>query len=242
MIRMLWNVFAVLLLIHVLGAAGLAGWLYTSGRLDGDRLQAAVAVFETTIQAEQEEQEEQEKADELAIRTQQVAARQQWLTSVSDGPRPNRDRLNEREQEEQLSRQQTERFERDRQALLDAMANYRKQIEGLQKQLVAQRLEFERRLEEQAKKKDDEGFRKAVQLYAQSKPKQVKQMFMDLVARGQVDRVIEYLSAIPPRQAAAVLKQFKQPEEVTLATRLIEGLRSASGGAGGGEAANKGVN
>ncbi|NJL32148.1 MAG: hypothetical protein HC898_11290 [Phycisphaerales bacterium] len=65
-------------------------------------------------------------------------------------------------------------------------------------------------------------FKLALQMYEQVRPKQGKQMMQELIVKGQMDQVVEYMAAMQLRKAAAILKEFKTPPEVAMATELVQ--------------------
>ena len=47
-----------------------------------------------------------------------------------------------------------------------------------------------------------------------------------MVADGQLQQAVAYLDAMKPRAASKILKEFKSPSEIVLATELLEKLRT----------------
>ena len=80
-------------------------------------------------------------------------------------------------------------------------------------------------LTEEQQKRQDEDFKNAVKMVEQLKPKQAKDLFVNLINQQQVGQVTEYLAAMNLRKAGSVLKEFKEPAEIAMATDLIERLR-----------------
>jgi len=64
--KTLWHAFSVLLLLHVLGAAGFVGWLYADGRISKERVEKAADVFSLTIEEEIEQAEQAAALEEEA--------------------------------------------------------------------------------------------------------------------------------------------------------------------------------
>jgi formate-dependent nitrite reductase cytochrome c552 subunit len=121
--------------------------------------------------------------------------------------------------------QRVERLQRD-------IADLQRQL-GLAKDLLAkqktdldaQRKEFEEAVARERDLHARADFAQAVQTYEQLKPKQVKEMFQALMKDGKTRDVIDYLAAMQGRKAAAVLKEFKMPDEIPQATDLVQKLR-----------------
>ena len=220
--RALWNGLTIFLVLNLLALMGGLGWLYKEGRIDRERVEKVVAVFELTID---QEQQQEELAQTLAVAANEQAKRTQWLETVKSGARTVEGRLNDDEQNQEISLIQGQRKQKDEEALLRSMRNYQKIIEDQKKALIAQRKDFEQLLSDEAKRRESEGFKQAVAMHEQGKADQVKRVFLDLIQQGQTDQVIEYLSAMKTRKAVAIIKKFQTDDEIKHATNLIEGLR-----------------
>ncbi len=212
----------VLLVVHLLAVAGGVVWLARTDRLSQERVEAVLAMFRTPIGIELEESA---KADAAAAEARAMAEQVAKLEAVSHGAQTLNDRLGLEEQKDELAMHRVERLKRETEDL-------RRQIERAQEilteqhaELEAEREAFERFVEQTTARLQDEDFQRAVQTYEQLKPRQAKQMFRELLAGGQEDRVVQYLAAMQIRKSAAVLKEFRTPEEVAQATALLEALR-----------------
>ena len=220
-----WNVFSILLLINVLVLICLVAKLYADGRINQERVGATVEIFRTTIEEEQRELERQEQAQTLALEEEKF---QTWLQQVKSGAVTVEDKIKADLQARESMEQFVVRLRSDRNALLDVMKNYKGRVELLQDRLKEQQQQFEQQVQERARQQQSEGFQQAVQLYERTKPQQVKKMFMDLIGRSTSGRgqVVAYLAAMQPRKAAGVIREFKSDREITVATQLIEQLRT----------------
>ena len=220
-----WNVFSIVLLINVLVLIGLAAKFYVDGRINRERVGATVEIFRTTIEEEQRELERQEQAKTLALEEEKF---QTWLQKVKSGAVTVEDKIKADLQARESMEQLAVRLRSDRNALLEAMKNYKGRMELLQDRLKEQQQQFEKQVEERARQQQSEGFEQAIELYERTKPQQVKKMFMDLIGRSASGRgqVVAYLAAMQPRKAAGVIREFKTNPEITVATQLIEQLRT----------------
>lgn len=220
--KTIWTILCILLLINALLLGAGVAWLSNSGRLNQDRIDRIRDMLTLTI--EQEEKQAQ-LAVELEEQTRQQAMEIARLESVSDGPVTLADRLQTELQGDELAAQRVERMKRD-------IADLRRQLRLAQEllakkhqELESQQLAFDDAVQRQTKLQEDKDFQQTVRMYEQLKAKQAKQMFQELVAQGKARQVIDYLAAMQLRKAAAVLKEFKSPDEVAQATDLLQRLR-----------------
>jgi len=221
MMRTLFNVVAVLAILHIVAGLGFVGWLAGTGRLNKQRLVDTRNVFALTVEQEKEKQaEEAEKAEQTRIE----AERQARLSGVG-GLASTADQLREEEQRNEILLRQLERTRREIEALSDNLTLARQRMERQHEDLLAAKEQLEDRIQQIESRLNDEGFKKAVTLYETLPSKQVKQMFIELMTADQTDEVVAYLEAMQPRKAAGVLKEFKERDEVDLAVELTQRLR-----------------
>ncbi len=211
---------AVLAVLHILAAAGLVGWLAATGRLSSERLTEVKQTFGPTVA---EEQEREQQAAALAEQTRREAERQAQLTG---GTASTAEKLEAEQRRNELILRQLERTRQEIQSLTTNLHLARRHMEEQREQLLASREELEQRLEAIESRLNDEGFKKTVSLYETIPPRQAKQMFVDLMGAGETDQVVAYLEAMEPRKAAGVLREFKEPQDITLAVTLTERLRA----------------
>ena len=220
--KTIWTIICILLLINALLLGAGVGWLHNSGRLNQERIDRIRDMLTLTI--EQEEKQAQ-LAVELEEKTRQQAMDIARLESVSDGPVTLADRLHMELQGDELAAQRVERMKRD-------IADLRRQLRLAQELLAkkhqameSQQQAFDDAVQRQTNLQEDKDFQQTVRMYEQLKAKQTKQMFQELVGQGKARQVVDYLAAMQLRKAAAVLKEFKSPDEVVQATDLLQRLR-----------------
>ena len=222
MLRAIWTAISILLLIHILMLAGFLLWLHGNDRLDGERIDRIQQMLSLTIE---EEKAQEEQAKILEEEAQKQAADLARLESVSDGPVSLADRLAAQQEKDEIALLRLDRLQKDIQNLQGQLALTKRQLAQEQETLETQQKAFEQAVEEQAQLDTDAGFQQTVQMYEKLKPKQVKQMFQDLLNQGQSEQVVDYLAAMQLRKASAVLKEFKSPHEISQATNLLQRLR-----------------
>lgn len=220
--RSLWTAISVVLLINVLALVGFGIWLYADGRLDEDRIERVVDMFsmkvaDEVLAKEQEDLKKQREAD-----ASREAAR---LQRVADGPAQLAQQIAEDQEKDEIALQRLERLKRDIQDLQRTNELARRLLAEERAKLDSERKVFQDVVAAEKKKRDDEDFQQAVKMYEQLRAKQSKEMFQQLMAQQKTDQVLDYLSAMQLRKAAAVLKEFKTAPEVAQATELVQRLR-----------------
>lgn len=217
--KLAWNVFVV---VHLLALVGIIGWLVASDRLDRVRARQIVDTFRTTIA---EEKAQAALATQEQQRQQQIQADLVRLQEVAHGPVTVADRLAADAEADEVAAQKIDWLRR-------ATADLTAKLESDKQQLIRQKSEldqardaFTKAAQSRVEQQQQQDFQLAVRMYEQLKPVQAKAMFKELIVRGQEEQVLDYLAAMQLRKAAAVLREFKDGEDVTMAASLIQGLR-----------------
>jgi hypothetical protein len=246
--RTLRTVFILALLINATALAGLVFWLWSSGRLDRARMHRVYEVLKPTAA---QEKEAAAKAEAAQQEQQKAAAEKAHWDNIALGPRSPGESLEAQQQAADLRDQLVQRLQRDKQDLERQMALVQDLLAKERADFDAQRKAFDEARAAELRQSDDRDFQAALQMYEQLKPKQVKEMFQGLLQQNKTAEVVNYLAAMQLRKAAAVLKEFKTPEEVAQATDLLQRLRqrgvdpmptSAKAPVAGGVGTNPGTN
>ncbi|MAE61553.1 MAG: hypothetical protein CMJ49_09380 [Planctomycetaceae bacterium] len=215
-----WQVISLLSVIHVIAALGFVGYLAATNRINRDRLEQSAEIFRLTVAEQlQAEQQAQLEADAAA----DPASTDKLTDFMSTEQRLDADR-----RQQSIARQQIALARSDIQSRAQSVELAREQLQRQQLQFIERQRAFDQRVQEWQLARSDEGFKQAVALYEQLPPKQVKLMFNALIDdAADIDQVVQYLAAMQPRKASAVLSQFKQPSEARRAAELTERLRNA---------------
>jgi hypothetical protein len=209
------NVLALALALNFLAVAGGVGWLYKSGHLDHDKMQAIKAIVfpSPTTAPSQDTNSPPGPATEPTLKLDEL------LAQAATRPSGEQVDLIQRKidaQVLQLDQRERALYDLQQQIRRDQVAQAAKRVEldKEQKKLTDQ--------EQQARKlEQDEGFQKSLALYNTMAGKQVKQIFMTL----DDDTVVRYLQAMEPRDAARIAKEFKTEPEVEHLHVLLEKMR-----------------
>jgi len=220
--RTLGTVIIVLLILHLLAAAGFVGWLSASDRLSKARLQQVVQTFQATVTAEQAQAEQETRDRQQREQLQREAAR---LESLGTGPMTIDQRSETDREADEIRIQKMSRLKKESDQLLAHLNRRQQEIAKQAAELKARQEAWEKSIARLKEQREDEDFQHAVSLYQKLRPKQTKEMFQQLIEQSRIDDVVDYLAAMQLRQSAAVLGEFKTPSEIDQATLLIQKLR-----------------
>lgn len=221
--RMLWQVIAILAVVHLVALAGLAGWLVGTQRVDRARLAAVAQLFTQTIE---QEKAATQQADAVAREAQQQTGRVE-LAKFGPAAALSLDRqIAQQRQHDDLQLRRLERTRQDLESLRHELDLEQAKVQKQHADLLVEKQQLETQIKTMRSQLSDAGFKRTVALYEQLPPKQAKQMFIDLMGENRTDDVVNYLEGMEPRKAAAVLKEFKTPAETQLAVLLTQKLRS----------------
>lgn len=217
-----WNALAIVLLINVLLALGGMVYLYMGGRLNADRVRAVAAIFTPTI--EQQQALERRTAEQAALDAER-ARRQAHQQKVADGPVSTLQQIGRDQNAEEIALLQVQRLREEIRVLQRQLEMARQAVAMQKAEQDQEKLAWQASIADELARREDEDFQKTVQLYQQVKPRQAKDMFLQRIAAGESEQVVEYLAAMQPRKAAGILKEFRNAEELVTASELLERLR-----------------
>ena len=222
MIRAMGIAIVILLVLHLLAAGLFVGWLGWSGRLNVDRIDRMIAMFEPTI--DEEQRLEAEAADQEA-KAMEVAKQAARLSSVAAGPRTLQQRLADQQVRDEIAEARLDRIKRETEDLRRRLENDKVLITRLKGELDAERAAFAVYMEAESAKAIDEDFVKTVEMFEQLKAKQAKAMVQNMIVSGELDEAVDLLTAMNLRKAGAILREFKAEPELAQAAVLLERLR-----------------
>jgi len=222
--KTLWQVISLLAVVHILGLAGFVGFLAGTDRINAERVELVRDTFMLTVAEEQAEEEE------LAAVAADAESTDERVATASDIDDPAPVSVAERLAQERAQNEATLRqIERTRKEVEDLRRNLKLAQERVQKQhdqLMAEKKAVEEKLTQIEQRLNDEGFKKAVQLYEALPAKQTKQMFVKLIGEGQIEQVVMYMEAMESRKAGGVMKEFKSEADLAMAVDIAERLRA----------------
>jgi hypothetical protein len=218
--KTLWNIVSFLAVVHLLALVIFVGWLWQTKRLSAERMHQLKDVFAMT---EPEAHAAAAKlASEAQAEVQKAADKEQQENPPLDTPTQIAYFSLIKQQEDQSLR----RLESEKKALMEQLAASTVLVDSSKQELQQQRTEWDNAIKAERQRKVDEQFLQTVKQYEQLSPKQAKKMLMDLLTDNRSDQAVAYLDAMNPRATSKILKEFKTDSEITLATELLEKLRT----------------
>jgi hypothetical protein len=209
----------VLAIAHLLAVIGFAGWLFASGRVDGERLSRVREIFAVPVS------EEERSIAEAEVKAEAAAADAELMRKLRELPLASADRVD-------TGSRADERIELGLRAFEDKTRRLREELkkdgETLEQQIRAfekRQKDWEASIASEKRRETDEQFRKAVRLVESMPPKQARAWILELVGSGKTETAVAYLDAMTGAKASNLLKSFKGDEEVKVATELLERLR-----------------
>ena len=218
----------IIVLLNVLMLLGLVGFLLGTGRLDK---QKALTILDMV--------KHQGTPEKLREQTYEIMEHGPATTSApasTSGPagaatEPGGSGLEELKLVWRVNEAERLRLENEARELLhrqellnDTAATVTRDL----KKLEMERKEFETQTKAVASRVRDEAFAKALALYNELKPKQVKEIFLGLPQEGATDLVSEFLLAMESERAGKIIAEFKTAEERTFITAVLEKIRTAT--------------
>jgi hypothetical protein len=102
------------------------------------------------------------------------------------------------------------------------------QLDFERSSLADQKKAYEQSLAATTTQSDAAGFQKSLDLFAELKPKQIK----DLLMAMPFDQVARYLAAMEPDRAAKIIGEFKSTDEKTLLNQALDKVRGVPAASG----------
>ncbi len=213
----------VLVVLHLIAAAGFVGWLGASDRVSMERVRLVVDAFTPTLT-----EQARARAEAAAAEAEAAAARDRLmrLDRVAQGPETIEQRLMKNFEADEMDLHRLERLQAETEAIRRRLDQDKALIAEQLAALEAERAAFEAAVAERAGQMEDEDFRRAVRTLEQLPAKQAKAMIQQYLAADQVSEAVDYLAAMQLRKSAGVLKAFKDGPEIAQATLLLEELRT----------------
>lgn len=209
----------VLAIAHLLAAVGFVGWLFASGRVDGERLTRVRDIFAHTIA-----DEKSTRASEDA-KAAETAADAEMLRKLRELPLASADRTDTDGRTSDRIELGLRTFEDKTRRLRDELKKDGVSLDQRIQAFEQRKSDWEKSIAADKQRVTDEQFRKAVKSLESLPPKQAREVVLELVRTNRMGTAVAYLDAMSSSKASNLLKSFKSEDETKVATELLERLR-----------------
>ena len=220
---------SILCIVNVLMLAGIAGYLWATNRLNKPKAQTIADMLRQPgapegLRAKVFDIMAPAPATATAPRsaTGTAPATRNGLTGLEPATAQERiDYLQKVLEEERLRLENEAQKVRQQQ---DLLVEKQAKLDAELKKLAQDKKVYEQSLAATTTQSDAAGFQKSLDLFAELKAKQVK----DLLTSMPVDQVARYLAAMEPDRAAKILAEFKSADEKVLLNQALDRIRGVS--------------
>ena len=230
---------SILCVINALMLLGLTGYLWATNRLNKPKAQTIADLLRRPGAPADL------RARVYDIMAPATAPASQTRPAVASAPAPRpgaagfepasaQDRIDYLQKVLEDERLQLENEAQDLRQQQDLLVQKQSQLDLERRALADQKKVYEQSLAATTTQSDAAGFQKSLDLFAQLKPKQIK----DLLAAMPVDQVARYLAAMEPDQAAKIISEFRTADEKTLLNQALDKIRGVPAGSGTRPASN----
>jgi hypothetical protein len=217
--KTLLKLVTVLAIAHILAVVGFTGWLFASGRVDGERLGRLRDIFAKPVTVEAKERAETE------AKASAQASEEENMRRLRELPLVAADRSTTDARVDQRLDVRLKEFDDQTRRLTQNLRNEDARLQAELKAFDERKAAWEASIAEDKRRETDEQFRKAVRLVESMPPKQARSWILELVRNGKTETAVAYLDAMTGAKASNLLKSFKGDDEVKVATELLERLR-----------------
>ena len=220
--KKLLSVLVLTLAANFLLVVGGVAWLWTSGRLDREKVASLREVLQpkpTTQPVEVAVEPATEPAADPVSKMEDAlataAGRAEWADGGTAGE------LEGRRAAVESAAAALDRRKRELDDLQRLLATSRAKLEADRSALAAERKQYESDRAAAAALASDAGFQATLKLYQSMPAKQAKAIFLAM----SDDSVVRYLSAMETRTQTKILREFKTPDETLRVKKLLELMR-----------------
>ena len=216
--KSVWMILSTLAIANMVALALFLGWLASTNRLSGDRVDSVRKMFVETIAAAETRVAGEVKELEQQAVLAELERKKGFPPLTAD------QRLELIREYADLISQRTERTRRETQDLINTLLAQQGRLQQDRLKLDEEREQFAQMRERIAELEGSEQFQKALKVYQTLKPEVASALLLELVAMNELDQVTAYLDAMSPRTASRIITEFEKtsPE---LAADMVERMR-----------------
>ena len=217
--KSLWNAVSFLAVVHLLALLAFGGWLWQSGRVNAERIDAIRTMLAPTVEEVLAAAEEEKKRQAMEQSALEAEAR------MTSAPVPAGDQVALISKARELTAQSGQTLAQERAMFAKQLEDMAAELAQREAALEARQQEWEKGIEAERARRSDVQFAKSVTLLEQMGAKPAKDAIVQLMREGSVEQAVAYMNAMSERTAARILVEMKDPSEAGMATILLERLR-----------------
>ncbi|MCG3180669.1 MAG: hypothetical protein BIFFINMI_03032 [Phycisphaerae bacterium] len=205
MMRKLWEIVAIIAAAHLLAAGVLAGALFATGKLSGNKLKLIRDVMlDRPLQA-------------AAAKTETPAVQPDNLTTAGQ-------RIADEREQTQVTQLQIEQQMRELKDFKVQLDQAKGALDLRISQFEADRKKWQEQREAERVLLAGAGFKKSLEMYESLDADQAKDLFMNM----DDAEVVRYLTHMDPRKAAKAAKAFQTPAEQAKLRKVLDYMEDPS--------------
>ncbi|MCH2145831.1 MAG: hypothetical protein MK082_11900 [Phycisphaerales bacterium] len=217
-----WNVLAFLAVMNMIALILLGSWLFTSGRLDHQR----VEVIRELVAVPVDEERRAAAAAEEEVRLVELARLEE--ESLVRLPLGSDAKIDAVEDLVRMEQRLLRRMEEDNERRVRALQQVERQLAEREKNLEGRIAEFQAMQAEHVEKTGRDSFLSVVKLLESLPARQAKDQVLLMMASGDADEAVASLRAMRSGPRTEIIAAMKSEEEKKLASDLLERLRAPS--------------
>lgn len=235
------KIIANIILLNVLALIGVIGFLFATGRIDKEK---SLTILDLLKHKGTPEKLRDHTYELLTAATQGSGSTQPSTQAGGAPANPGSaaDRLAAAGASLEADRMKLENEARELRHRQELLETLQAQVAQQMAKLQADRTAYENQVKSAAGKTNDDAFNRSLKLYAEMKPRQIKEVFYGL-AKGfspeaataptipspaTIELVAKYLLAMDKEKAGKIIAEFKTPEEKAFITSVLEKIRTAT--------------
>ena len=224
MIRSVWTGITIVAVANFLATVGFVVLMFSSGRLDGARVERIRGILSESIDEESARlQAEERDAQALAARRAQEARR-------SGQPESTEETLDEAQERAALRSAQLERLRAEVRTLRDELESQLATLERDRAALAQERARESDARAQEKRERESEQFRRSVATLESQKAPAAYSVLRSMIEEGNRDTAVRYLVAMEDRARSRIVGEFIKADEgrppaERLAADILESIR-----------------
>ncbi|MEE2681212.1 MAG: hypothetical protein VX641_02450 [Planctomycetota bacterium] len=216
----LWNICAFVALVNLVALCGVLVWLFSTDRIDSDRVERLRVLFATPIPEELKAAEAERQAQELLLEQSLEEGSLATLPASSRWPIDSLSKI--RMEEKMMQRRFRDELLRDSQEVLMAEQRLKADREAFERE----KAEYLQLRDEAQKQRTAADFKQSVKDLESMPPRSAKNLIVEICATDPegFELALQWMKAMRQGPRATIIASMKSEEELKLASSLLQSL------------------